>query len=90
MFHLEFDNSLNIINSYTKSLKSNIPAYPQYDYVASLESITFDDENNIYLIDDPWTTFFIPSQNILNNLDPNTINNFKEFIPVIYKFSFQN
>ncbi len=88
LFHLEFDNGLNVINSFTINLKSNIPGYPQYDYVASLESITSDDENNFYSVDDPWKTFFIPSQNILDNLDQKTINNFKEFIPVIYKYSF--
>ncbi len=90
LFHIELDNSLNVISSYTKSLQSNIPGYSQFDYVASLESITFDNENNIYLVDDPWKTFFVPSQNILNNLDQKTVNNFKGFIPVIYKYSFQN
>ncbi len=90
LFHIEIDNSLNVISSYTKSLKSSIPGYPEYDYVAALESITSDDENNFYLVDDPWKTYYVPSQDILNHLDRKTIDNFKEFIPVIYKYSFQN
>ena len=90
LFHIEIDNSLNVISSYTKNLKSSIPGYPKYDYVAALESITSDDDNNFYLVDDPWKTYYIPSQDILSHLDPKTINNFKEFIPVIYKYSFQN
>ena len=64
----------------------NIPGYPDYDYVAALESITMDNERNVYFVDDPWKTFYVPQENILKKLNIATINNFKKFIPIIYKF----
>jgi hypothetical protein len=45
-----------------------------------------DSQNNIFLVDDPWKTFFIPSTEILNQLDSLTVNHFRNFVPVIYKY----
>jgi hypothetical protein len=46
-----------------------------------------DPEKNIYMIDDPWKTFFVPSEEILNQLDSLSVNRFRNFVPVIYKYS---
>jgi hypothetical protein len=86
IFHINFDKNLNITDYGLAKIPTNIPGYPNYDYVASLESITMDNQMNFYLTDDPWKRFFIPSQEILNKLDSSTVNNFKKFVPVIYKF----
>ncbi|HSH66790.1 MAG TPA: hypothetical protein VLB84_13590, partial [Bacteroidia bacterium] len=56
IFHLIFNNELNVERCDTAAVKTNIPNYKSFNYVASLESITMDDEKNIYMIDDPWTT----------------------------------
>ncbi len=90
LFHLSFEVSAGIfsVKDYGLSdIQINIPGYPQYVYVASLESITMDNDKNIYLVDDPWKTFFIPSKRILANLDSITINNFKNFVPIIFNFN---
>ncbi len=86
-FHLSFDNNLNIIDTALVKIKTNIPGYSSFDYVASIESITMDPERNVYMIDDPWKTFFIPSDEILNQLDSLTVNRFRNFVPVIFKYS---
>jgi hypothetical protein len=86
IFHINFDKNLNIKDYALVKIPTSIPGYPDYDYVASLESITMDNDRNFYLTDDPWKRFFIPSQVILNKLDDQTVKNFKDFIPVIYKF----
>jgi hypothetical protein len=86
LFHLTFNNSLEVKDYGITNIPINIPAYPQFNYVAALESVTMDDEKNIYFIDDPWETFYVPSQRVLKKLDNITVNNFKKFVPVIYKF----
>lgn len=86
IFHLNFDSSLDVKNLGITAVQTNIPNYPTYDYVASLECITMDNENNLYLNDDPWKKFFIPSEEILDKLDTVSVNNFKNFVPIIYKF----
>lgn len=90
IFHLMFNEELEIVSSKTKTVVTNIPGYPEYDYVVSLESITMDDKGNMYLVDDPWRSFFIPPGEVLQKLDEQTVKNFKEFIPVIYKFTLKN
>ncbi len=86
-FHLSFDNNLNITDTAHIKIETNIPNYASFDYVASVESVTMDPEKNIYLVDDPWKTFFIPSNEILTQLDSLTVNRFRNFVPVIYKYS---
>jgi len=63
-----------------------IPNYNEYGYMGSIESITIGNNNKLFMIDDPWTEFFVPAKNILSKLDKVTAENFKEFIPVIYKY----
>ncbi len=88
LFHLLFDREKNfsVKKFELAEIPTNIPGYPVYDYVAALESITMDDNKNIYFIDDPWKTFYVPQEYILEKLDSITVNNFKKFIPIIYKF----
>lgn len=85
LFHISFDSGFNIKNVKYRELKTYIPGYRNYSYTASLEGITLDGEN-IYLVDDPWYKFFIPSEEILKNLDEETVLNFNDFIPVIYRY----
>lgn len=85
-FHLLFDESLNLKDTANVKIETNIPNYKTFDYVASLESVTMDSQKNIYLADDPWRTFFIPSNEILNQLDSSTVKRFRNFVPVIYKY----
>ena len=88
LFHLLFDKSgeHKIRKFELTDISTNIPGYSIYDYVAAIESITMDDKKNIYFIDDPWKTFYVPQKNILEKLDSKTVYNFKKFIPIIYKF----
>jgi hypothetical protein len=86
LFMLELSEDLEIINTINWKLKPTVPGYPEIDYVGSLESITFDSDNNIYLIDDPWRQFFIPPEDVLVKLDSQTISNFNNYIPVIFRY----
>ena len=87
VFHLNFDSKLNVTSSKLINFVSAIPGYKEKSYVSAIESITIDNENNIYLVDDPWKRFYVPPEKTLNKLDEITINNFKNFIPIIYKLN---
>lgn len=86
VFKLLLDEYFNIVDLNIFEVKTVIPNYGNFEYVGSLESITVTSDKFLFLVDDPWHTFFIPPNEILKNLDEETINNFKNFIPIIYKF----
>jgi hypothetical protein len=86
LFKLLLDEYLNIVDLELFEIKSVIPFYSHLEYVGSLESITLAPDKFLFLVDDPWHTFFIPPSDVLEKIDTNSVNNFKNFIPVIYKF----
>ncbi len=90
IFHLLFDENLDVISSRYFSFEPVIPGYTDLNYVGSYESISIDDEGLIYIIDDPWKEFFIPPDHILHKLDEQTIENFRLFIPIIDRFKIIN
>lgn len=90
IFHLELDKNLNVINFNLFECSTIIPGYPELNYRPSLESITMDNKNNLYLVDDPWKEVYVPKQSILDKLDSTTIQKFKEYIPIIFKYKIIN
>lgn len=86
IFHLVFTENFEVSSIQKYPFSSVIPGYTQFTYVGSFESITMDDNNNLYLIDDPWKQVFIPPQEVLEKLDDETKQNFKSLIPIIIKF----
>lgn len=86
LFHLQLDEKLNVVSVWKEKLQTSIPGFPHLDYVAALEAISIDDDSYIYLVDDPWRTYYIPPDEVLDQLDEKTINNFKKFIPIIYRY----
>jgi hypothetical protein len=86
VFKLILDEYFNVVDLDLFEIKTVVPGYDSLEYVGSLESITITSEKFLFLVDDPWHTFFVPPNEILKNLDELTVNNFKNFIPIIYKF----
>lgn len=89
-FRITLNDSLKISGFASENIETRIPDYHEYNYMASLESITMDDEGSIYMIDDPFTRMFVPPDEILTKLDSNTADNFKTSMPILYKFTIQN
>ncbi len=90
LFRLLFNENLSVKKTFIKDIKVHIPSFPAISYVASFESVSMDDEENIFLVDDPWKQFFIPSDEILKKLDSAALKNFNQFVPIIYKFKFKS
>ncbi len=86
LFRIELSEDLEIIDTTSWKLKPTIPGYPEIDYVGSFESITFDNDSNIYMVDDPWREYFIPPDDALVKLDSQTISNFNNYIPIIFRY----
>jgi len=86
VFKLIFDEYFNIAENNFFAIKTVVPRYSNFEYVGSLESITIATNKFLFMVDDPWYKFFIPPDEILNQVDTITANNFKNFIPIIYKF----
>lgn len=90
IFHINFDKDFNIQAFSKFECSTAIPGYLELNYFPSLESITIDDEKNLYLIDDPWKEIYVPGQEILDKLDTKTINNFREYIPTIFRYKIKH
>jgi hypothetical protein len=89
LFTLYLDDSLNITSHKLMKLKTVVPFYNEFEYTGSLESITMNRRKNIFLVDDPWHSQFVPDSTILLKLDEVTVKNYKEFVPIIYKFNIE-
>jgi hypothetical protein len=90
IFHILFDEDFNIKSFSKFDVATVIPGYNNLNYLPSYESITMDDDGDIYIVDDPWKEVFVPTQDILDKLDDQTIKNFKEYIPIIFKYKITN
>jgi hypothetical protein len=86
IFHILFDENFDIEKFSKYDCSTTIPGYHNLNYLPSFEGITLDDEGNLYIVDDPWKEVFVPQQHILDQLDNETINNFKQYIPIIFKY----
>ncbi|MBS4035979.1 MAG: hypothetical protein KGZ85_16065 [Ignavibacterium sp.] len=89
IFHVEFDEDLNVENIVSFDFEPVIPNHKHLNYVGSYEALTIDNDGYLYIVDDPWSQFFIPPDNILEQLDEKTVQNFKDFIPIIDRFQIQ-
>lgn len=90
IFRIIFNDDLTVKRAFSKDVDTKIPSFPAISYVASLESVSMDDQSCIYLVDDPWKQFFIPSNQILRKIDSTAVKNFTDFVPVIYKFKLES
>jgi hypothetical protein len=87
LFNFIFDDSLNVAALKKMKIKTVVPSYHQIEYTGSLESLTVSKRKNIFLVDDPWFSRFVPDSTTLEKLDHRTVTNFKEFVPIIYKLN---
>jgi len=87
IFKLKLDEYFNVTEINSFEVKTVIPGYNYLEYSGSLESITIAADKFLFLVDDPWQAHFIPPDEIFNQIDESSKENFKKIIPVIYKFT---
>jgi hypothetical protein len=86
IFHLRFEKNLESYVEKFYNFISRIPNYQNLSYFASIESITFDNEKFMYIVDATFPVVYVPPPEVILKLDKETIKNFKEFIPIIYRY----
>jgi len=87
LFLLKFDKDYSVLESTIHPLNLHVPGNANLQYVSAIESITMDSENYFYAIDDPWKKFYIPPTEILRQLKPVDAKNYRDFIPLLFKFN---
>lgn len=85
-FEIKFDKNYNIESIYIEKLNLPVPGKRDLKYVAAIESISLDQDNYVYVIDDPWKKFYVPPISVLNQLCKDDQKNFKEYIPLLFKY----
>lgn len=85
LFKVKLDPAFSLRLMGVLSLPPLIPGYKNRQYVFAPESVACDRQGNIFIIDDPWKRFYVPRGDALKDLDETTIQNFKNFVPVIYR-----
>lgn len=88
VFHIRFNPDFSVNNSDIMVLDLPIPNHPEINKLLGTapESITFDYENNIYVAIDPWKDMYKPDITERKRLSRDELNNFSEFVPILYKF----
>jgi hypothetical protein len=86
LFVIEFDKDYNVKSHSITKLELPTPSKRNLKYVAAIESITLDNDNFIYVVDDPYKKFYVPPVNVLEQLTETDRKNFKEFIPLLFKY----
>ncbi len=85
-FEIKFNKNYEVEYSQIVKLDLPVPGNKELKYVAAIESITLDNENYVYVVDDPWKKFYIPPSYILDQLSEKDRENFKTFIPLLFKY----
>lgn len=85
-FEIKFHKDYQIKSHYIEKLDLPVPSRKDLKYVAAIESIVLDNDNYIYVIDDPIKKFYVPKNEILSQLKEEDRENFKKFIPLLFKY----
>jgi hypothetical protein len=87
-FKIKFNKDHSVSNYKLKEMNLTIPGHRNINMIlgTSIESITLDDEGNIYAAVDPWSRFYMPDNQDRKRLTEKEIENFKELLPILYKF----
>ena len=88
MFRILFNPDFTVDDIETKEIDLQIPNHKDINQILGVapESITIDEQDNIYVTVDPWRDFYKPDSQDRKFLTEEEINCFKETIPIIYKF----
>jgi hypothetical protein len=87
-FYIKFNDDHSVRDFKVKDIDLSIPGHKTINMIlgTSAESITLDDEGNIYIAVDPWSKFYMPDNRDKKKLSEKEINNFIDKTPILYKF----
>ncbi|HRE39860.1 MAG TPA: hypothetical protein PLG90_00875 [Ignavibacteria bacterium] len=90
IFYLKFDNDWKIIENKSVTMNLNVPDYPHISDVVGIapESLTMDNEQNIYVAIDPWKDNFMVDMVDREKLKDRDKKYFLNYTPILYKFKY--
>ena len=88
MFRILFNPDFSIENVELLQIDLSIPNHPDINQILGVapESITIDDQNNIYVTVDPWKDYYKPDLQDSKKLNEKEKEYFENAVPIIYKF----
>lgn len=88
MFYIKFNDDFTVEKSDIREMALPMPGHKDIDRILGIapESITFDDNGDIYVATDPWLDFYKPDLTDRKKISKEELNNFFEGIPMLYKF----
>jgi len=88
MFRILFNPDFAIENVELLQIDLSIPNHPDINQILGVapESITIDDQNNIYVTVDPWKDYYKPDLQDSKKLNEKEKEYFENAVPIIYKF----
>lgn len=88
MFHIKFNPDFTVENIAIKEMNLSVPMHSDINNIIGIapESITFDNEGNIYVATDPWKDIYKPDISVKKRLSTEELENFYQYIPMMYKF----
>ena len=88
MFRILFNPDFSIEDVELLQIDLSIPNHPDINQILGVapESITIDDQNNIYVTVDPWKDYYKPDSQDSKKLNEKEKEYFKKIVPIIYKF----
>ncbi|MBV6480188.1 MAG: hypothetical protein HGGPFJEG_03040 [Ignavibacteria bacterium] len=88
VFYIRFSQDFTPEKTEIMTLDLPVPNHPEMNKLLGTapESITFDHDNNFYVAIDPWKDVYKPDITERKKLSKDELNNFNEFVPILYKF----
>lgn len=88
IFYIRFNPDFSVNKSEIMILDLPIPQHSDMNKLLGTapESITFDYDNNMYVAIDPWKDVYKTDITERKRLSKEELNNFNEFVPILYKF----
>ena len=88
MFYIKFNEDFSVSKCETIEMDLGVPLHTEINKIIGMapESITFDNEGNIYVAIDPWMDMYKPDLAEKKKLSAEEMQNFYIGIPILYKF----
>ena len=88
MFYIKFNEDFSVNKSETMIMDLSIPLHDDINTILGIapESITFDDDGDIYVSIDPWQKLYKPNVADKKKLSDAELKNFYDGVPMLYKF----
>ena len=90
VFLMEFNDDMSVKRVSRKDLNMYVPGYPFLNQIVGIapESITLDNDNNMYIAIDPWRQMYKTDSSSERDVDGGTLDKLKSSLPILFKYKY--